>query len=721
MLLTFLVISTGASFFAGIQIESANRGVFEPQELTCDEIIESGPGKNRFLKIGDFEVGGFCTQPADESGRFACTYMPIFPAGENPRTADSVNLVLHLGGHLDEHSYRDFWNEAIKSNTKLRGMCSEETYSLSAVEQAWPEKFVDAYIIHLDDVPSKRAYWIGWCAYGVALAVSIVGTLFACWWLQLPRNILIQLGLACAGIAAVVLSIGALLQIPTDVFNPLEIIKASGLLTAVGAGLGAFLAAAASLLLPDRFHSASIFGTSTFDVSDQTLTVTKGKDVKKFNFEDIDCITYSYDVDRQEVTGVEPGYRLDLQSNGKTSTTKGVLEQGQGPILQQQLTPIIESITQRRLQQIFDGQSVTIAGWTLEGDTLSIPGAKKGKPAQQIPLNTLSKIGYVSDHFQIWVKGEPQAVAKYSGLEQGAEILEGVLNYFVELQNNSTNDAHISPNQVQATAPSESTAPTGSSSIGLILFEDEKRHMHPVLIAIASLAVGIPVFYYFSAKLGLMLVVLGLCIAFAKIKNKQFGRIHFCLGEQGVSLNKKGKTTAIRYDALNSFAYQLKHVYNKGTHVGDVTTLKLKGTATDGTQDATIDFVGENNVPVYTELMSKATEAVAMNLTITLSESPQVDWVVGKSSIHRDGIEALISSGMSKSMERVGFERIGLYKLEKDTLFICIDDDSSPKIKIDAKAENFYPGFYLFEKLLALHQSSAGNRQAETVVNAVSV
>ena len=72
-------------------------------------------------------------------------------------------------------------------------------------------------------------------------------------------------------------------------------------------------------------------------------------------------------------------------------------------------------------------------------------------------------------------------------------------------------------------------------------------------------------------------------------------------------------------------------------------------------------------------------------------------------------------------MEKVGFERIGLYKLEKDTLFICIDDDSKPKITIDAKAENFYPGFYLFEKLLALHQKSSGSRQPETETHTAPV
>ena len=107
--------------------------------------------------------------------------------------------------------------------------------------------------------------------------------------------------------------------------------------------------------------------------------------------------------------------------------------------MHEKLAPLVESIVQRHLQQILDGQSVTIAGWTIEGDLLIIPNPRKGQPAFRIPLSSLSKAAYVDGYYQIWVAGVDQAIAKVSEETEGAEILHGVLNYFAGLQYTSAN------------------------------------------------------------------------------------------------------------------------------------------------------------------------------------------------------------------------------------------------------------------------------------------
>ena len=80
---------------------------------------------------------------------------------------------------------------------------------------------------------------------------------------------------------------------------------------------------------------------------------------------------------------------LGLESQGERFVSRGVLERGQGPMLQQALTPLFELIANRRIQEIYDGHRVSIAGWSVAGDQLIATESKKKNSAVTIPLGTL--------------------------------------------------------------------------------------------------------------------------------------------------------------------------------------------------------------------------------------------------------------------------------------------------------------------------------------------
>lgn len=84
---------------------------------------------------------------------------------------------------------------------------------------------------------------------------------------------------------------------------------------------------------------------------------------------------------------------------------------------------------------------------------------------------------------------------------EGAEVLFQVLQHFAELPNHWSQygDVDTSNNVVTGT-DSVSNTTTESGKIGRILFEDQKNHIHPALISLTGLAVGIPLTLYFSVR-----------------------------------------------------------------------------------------------------------------------------------------------------------------------------------------------------------------------------
>ena len=445
LLTTFFVIAVLAAFAGRMMMESANQGFFNSHEITCEELIKSGPGENCFIEVDSFQVSGFCARSGDATEARSYSYMPISPAGEDFETAETIGVVLQVDGMLDNQSFNQFWRDAIENEATLDGMCSHERVYIRSVHNAWPEKLVSAFVINLDDKPSTSAYCLAWLAYVVATVSASLGMLCFCWWIALPKTMLAKIVVACVSLVLGGLMVVGINYIPVDLLERLGEAGATSLLAAIA------LAAVVSFVLM-TIVAIKVLGNgssvssghahkSSFEVGNRKLTVSLGSVIKEFLFKDIECLTYTYTKDGKVAKNKPPGsYRLDIRSKGKTLKTQGVLGQGQGPIMRQKLTPVIETIVQRCLKQILDGQSVTIAGLTFQGDMLTIPNPEKGKPALQIPLSSVCNTEYVDEHYLIRVDGVEQPVAKISEETEGAEILSGVLCYFIGLRYKSTNE-----------------------------------------------------------------------------------------------------------------------------------------------------------------------------------------------------------------------------------------------------------------------------------------
>jgi len=121
LLITFLVVAVLATIAGRMMMESANHGFFNTHELSCQELIESGPGENRFVEVDSFQVSGFCTLSDDATEAPSYSYMPISPAGEDFETAETIGVVLQIDGTLDNQSFNQFWRDALARCHRERG------------------------------------------------------------------------------------------------------------------------------------------------------------------------------------------------------------------------------------------------------------------------------------------------------------------------------------------------------------------------------------------------------------------------------------------------------------------------------------------------------------------------------------------------------------------------------------------------------------------------
>ena len=61
---------------------------------------------------------------------------------------------------------------------------------------------------------------------------------------------------------------------------------------------------------------------------------------------------------------------------------------------------------------------------------------------------------------------------------------------------------------------------------------------------------------------------------------------------------------------------------------------------------------------------------------------------------------------MSKNVEKVTWDRIRSAQASSGKMLIGIDDDKSASIKLDVSKPNFFPGYFLVEKMLEMHHVS---------------
>ena len=81
-ILLVMVIGGAALVFAGVQeMRLAGSAKAEPQAISCAKLIESGPGDNAHVKMGDFllSTGAICIQEGKNGGKWQNVWVPAVP------------------------------------------------------------------------------------------------------------------------------------------------------------------------------------------------------------------------------------------------------------------------------------------------------------------------------------------------------------------------------------------------------------------------------------------------------------------------------------------------------------------------------------------------------------------------------------------------------------------------------------------------------------------
>ena len=254
--------------------------------------------------------------------------------------------------------------------------------------------------------------------------------------------------------------------------------------------------------------------------------------------------------------------------------------------------------------------------------------------------------------------------------------------------------------------------------LGQLICKDEQKHLSPLMVAVGSVLIGAGLAFgmhlYGFALFGSIVLAsgiggLGLVLAAMSKLRGEDGRRALFLYENGVVLEAAAKEKVIPFDQLGVFQYQRTSVYYNGVYAGDAIELNLRPEFSQGKEDSiffSASVKKENDYPFnFDSLIRMASLPISESMTGKLADEGQVEWT-DKCLICKEGINAPVKSLLGSKQQLVEWSEIKSFEINDAKLWITFGESKKPTIVIDSKKDNFFPGFHLFQQLLALYQKS---------------
>ncbi len=375
---------------------------------------------------------------------------------------------------------------------------------------------------------------------------------------------------------------------------------------------------------------------------------------------------------------------------------------GQSDPLADFIDRIAKHLHQRAKTELGLGKPVDGEGWTIERGTLYL--AQKSN-SREIPLRDVQSCSLVDDCVCMWIGEEESPSVRIPVTASNSYILQILI------------DEELSQR------PEKPTEDTGG--LGRIIFERPPGSGYTVafwlLAVLAVLAAILGVVGYFSpihspsTALGMGLgiaVVLGLC-AFGVRWSSVSLRCH----ERGVSLVGPSQRKEIRYVDVDSFTWSATRVFVNGAYSG--TTLQIRFVSRPGElPPQTIKYNRSVNVidDELDNLRDHISSVVASKMYERFLRGEEIVWTPTM-VIAPDGLRHRPSGFLGKKAEvLVPYTDIANFNIDEGFYRIWRTQDKKSSVNEAVSQDNFFPGFYLFCRVMddlwkAKEQSVASPQQ----------
>ena len=536
----------------------------------------------------------------------------------------------------------------------------------------------------------------------IGFMIMMLASIDVCQKMQFPKTPRARWSLAAAGFLVAVLAGSYWTIVMQRLADDDSLLMVAACAQAVASlGLTAILCAAASAYFKKGMFDGSWVGDATISLNDQTIAFEAGEKITYLPVKQIEHFTFYLEFSdptakKKYVMEVDP---LD----GRQIRHRGFADDARFEHLRSICDQVTQTLAQRELEKLKGGQEISSGDWAIAGDYLRIKQLKENKDLN-IRLNEISAIRAVGGEQRIWVKGMPKHVAALPDKSKDALILSEVLAYFVDLNSNLATQ-HEQTEDNCLVAESEKRQVDSSQ----VLFEDEQEHASGLVMIVGSLVAGIglaTVVYLCSGNLmgaqliGLAICGFGLAVSIAAILAGETANRSFCIFSNAVSDERGGKVTRLEFDQLDSFSRKVTHVYQNGMYSGTNQDIVFK-TSTEQIKyrTSTIDVQ-------FDKMMDRISEAIGLKLASELAEAESVAWTA-KGRIRKEGLELMVRNGLSKSMKLIRWDEIAAIDFKSGTASICVVGEKKAAAKLKCEEENFFPGLFLVQQLLAVHNVSA--------------
>jgi hypothetical protein len=377
------------------------------------------------------------------------------------------------------------------------------------------------------------------------------------------------------------------------------------------------------------------------------------------------------------------------------------LRPGQADPLDAMINRIGENLRQRFLGALLEGATIEGGGWNLDKSQLTI--TRTPEPLT-IPWSEIEQVGMFEGAFCIFRRGEERAVARLGLRSRNMPVLRIILEQWLaerEMEEEEPS-AELPADHPHESPTCETPQEITGNGLGHILFErrsDAARTTLAVLAVLCFVGAAILLAIEEVRLLGAVAGAVGVALAVAaKFTPPSFFRCH----EMGVFQSGAGGETQLRYDEVSNFSYQgTRHFVNgvyQGTRI-DLTFYASTATISYATRvsDPDSDLDG---------LRDHISRVIAVRMCHELAEGQVVRWT-SDLAFQPDGIRytprGLFSS---KEPQVLPYERIGRFDFENGRFLVWDDTSSSPVIKQDVSAANFFPGFFVLLSIFSDEESS---------------
>jgi hypothetical protein len=360
------------------------------------------------------------------------------------------------------------------------------------------------------------------------------------------------------------------------------------------------------------------------------------------------------------------------------------------------------ALVERGRTALAEGRTVDGEGWTLLDDQLLIQA--KPKP-HLLDVSDLTAVGVFDKHVCVWRAGEERCTARVSIERANAFVLHHLL------------DERIA--ELHRDDADEST----ETGLGRLLFERwSSAGAIVAALFVAGLGIAVAAVCLVRGLAGAnWALVLGgvgaLAVAAMLALACLRGRIVFRCYALGISRRSMGREVALRFDALDTFAYGAVPVYVKGSYAFTVYTFAFA--AQVGDKLVTIKHKKSQQHPddEMEGLRETASRAVASRMFARYSAGEPVTWTEHLEFL-ADGIQYRPSGFLGRKAPIViPYERIGDFHIEAGKLQLWMVGQAKPVVKESMSQNNLFPGMVMLSSLLQARAAAAAARRAQAAVS----